>query len=51
MPRLLIATAMLFAVAGCAGTPERRALDGFNDTVGTANRTAYNIRAIDRLVN
>lgn len=50
------ATALLFvaltaALSGCAGTPERQALDGFNDTVGTANRTAANIRALERLVN
>lgn len=49
-----LATALLFAITalgGCAGTPERHALDSFNDTVGTANRTASNIRTIDRLVN
>ena len=51
MPRHLIALALLFALAACAGTPERAALDGFNDTVGTASRTASNIRTLERLVN
>lgn len=51
MTRHLTALALLFALAACAGTPERRALDGFNDTVGTANRTAANIRALERLAN
>ncbi|HMQ40041.1 MAG TPA: hypothetical protein PKC09_02095 [Paracoccus sp. (in: a-proteobacteria)] len=49
-----LATVLLFAITalgGCAGTPERHALDSFNDTVGTANRTASNIRTIDRLIN
>lgn len=51
MPRHLIASALLLGLAACAGTPERQALDTFNDSVGTANRTASNIRMIDRLVN
>ncbi len=48
--RVLLAISLVVTVTACAGTPERQALDGFNDTVGTANRTAANIRTIERLV-
>ncbi|WBU56717.1 hypothetical protein [Paracoccus sediminicola] len=51
MTRHLIALSLLVTLAACTGTPERGALDEFNDTVGTANRTASNIRMLDRLLN
>ncbi|SDD98672.1 hypothetical protein SAMN05421538_103184 [Paracoccus isoporae] len=50
LPRL-IAFAALLALAACASTPERRALDDFNSTVGTANQTVSNIRLIRSLVD
>ncbi|MFV0303631.1 MAG: hypothetical protein ACK5IP_22645 [Paracoccus sp. (in: a-proteobacteria)] len=39
------------ALAGCVNTPERAALDNFNNTVSTANQTASNVRLIHSLIN
>lgn len=51
MPRHLIAVSLLIALSACAQTPQRRALDDFNSTVGTANQTVSNIRLIRSLVD
>ncbi|MFV0386441.1 hypothetical protein [Paracoccus sp. (in: a-proteobacteria)] len=50
MSRCLIVLLSAVVLTGCARTPERQALDDFNDTVGTANRTISNVRLIRSLV-
>lgn len=49
--RHLLALLAVLALSACANTPERAALDSFNDTLSTANQTASNVRLIRSLVN
>ena len=50
MSRHLLLLAVL-ALTGCAATPERAALDDFNNSVSAANQTVSNIRLITSLAN